>query len=68
MLFRVWAYARFAKGGPTSGALGELYAVKHLVARGVATRVLGGFGCMLPREIFLIGTIWCILEHIFINF
>ena len=50
---------------PTSRALGELHAVQRL---GVATRVLGRFGCMLPREIFLNGTIWCILEHIFINF
>ena len=44
MLFRAWAYIGFAKGGPTSGILSELHAVKRLVARDVAMRVLGGGG------------------------
>ena len=39
-----------------------------LATRGVAMRLLGGFGGMLPRKKFLNGAIWCVLEHIFINF
>ena len=27
-----------------------------------------GFGGMLPPNFFLNGAIWCVLEHIFINF
>ena len=38
------------------------------MTRGVAMRLLGGFGGMLPRNIFLNGVIWCVLEHIFIIF
>ena len=37
-----------------------------LATHGVATRLLGGFGGMLPRKSFLNGAIWCVLEHIFI--
>ena len=50
-----WAYAGFAKGGPTFGG-------------GLAKRLLGGFGGMLPRKKNLNRAIWCVLEHIFINF
>ena len=39
-------------GGGGGQLLGELHAVKCLVACGVATRLLGGFGCMLPRYFF----------------
>ena len=39
-----------------------------LATRGVAMRLLGGFGGMLPRNKFLNGAIWCVLEHIFIIF
>ena len=39
-----------------------------LATRGVATRLLGGFGGMLPPKKFLNGAIWYVLEHIFINF
>ena len=39
-----------------------------IATRGVAMRLLGGFGDMFPRKIFLNGAIWCVLEHIFINF
>ena len=35
---------------------------------GLAKRLLGGFGGMLPRKKFLNRAIWCVLEHIFINF
>ena len=39
-----------------------------IATRDVAKRLLGGFGGMLPRINFLNGAIWCVLEHIFINF
>ena len=39
-------------GGATFGRLGELHAAKLLATRGVARRLLGEFGGMLPREIF----------------
>ena len=39
-----------------------------LATRGIATRLLVGFGFMLPRKTFLNGTIWCVLGHIFIIF
>ena len=39
-----------------------------LATRGVAMRLLGGFGGMLPRKFFLNGAIWYVLEHIFIIF
>ena len=41
---------------------------RGLATRCVAMRLLGGFGGMLPRKIFGNGAIWCVLEHIFINF
>ena len=60
-----WAYAGFAKGGQLffffgGGGLNA--------TRDVAMRLLGGFGGMLPRKFFLNVAIWCVLEHIFINF
>ena len=65
MLFRVWAYAGFARGGANFWGSGRVACRE--ASCGVATRLLGGFGCMLPRAFFLNGTIWYILEHIFIN-
>ena len=53
---------RICQGGPT------IFFGGGLATRGVATRLLGGFGGMLPRNFFLNGAIWCVLEHIFINF
>ena len=58
-----WAYAVFAKGGGNYFFLGG-----GLATRGVATRLLGGLGTCFPEKIFLNGAIWCVLEHIFINF
>ena len=49
------AYAGFGKGG-------------QVFFGGVAMRLLGGFGGMLPRKKILNGAIWCVLEHIFIIF
>ena len=57
-----WAYAGFAKGG--NYYLGGGRVATH----GIATRLLGGFGGMLPRKNFFNGAIWCVLEHIFIIF
>ena len=59
-----WAYAGFAKGGQLFFFLGG----GGLATRGVAMRLLGGFGGMLPRTFFLNGAIWYVLEHIFIIF
>ena len=56
-----WAYARFSKGGAN-------YFWGGLATRGYATRLLEGFGDMLPQKSFLNGAIWCILELIFIIF
>ena len=39
-----------------------------VATRGVATRLLGGFGGMLPPKKILNCAIWCVLQHIFINF
>ena len=50
------------------GGLGELHAAKQLATHGVAKRLLGGFGGMLPRNFFMNGAIWCVLEHIFLIF
>ena len=55
----LWAYAGFAKDG-------QLFWV--LSTRGVAKRLLGGFGACFPEKKIFNGTIWCFLEHIFINF
>ena len=64
-----WEYARFDKGGAIFGGWTiELHAAKLLATRGVPRRLRGGFGGMLPWGNFLHGAIWCILEHIFINF
>ena len=58
-----WAHAGFVKGGQLFFFFGG-----GLAKRGVAMRLLGGFGSMLPRKNFLNGAIWCVLEHIFIDF
>ena len=50
------------------GRLGELHAAKRLVTRGVAKRLLGGFGGMLSPKKNLNRAIWFVLEHIFIIF
>ena len=39
----------------------------QLSTRGVAMRLLGGFGACFPEKNFLNGAIWCVLEHISIN-
>ena len=46
-----WAYVGFAKGSrdPLFGGMGKLHAAKRLATRGVAKRLLGLFGGMLPR-------------------
>ena len=48
-----WAYAGFAKGG-------QLWGGGRLATRGVAIRLLGGFGGMLPRKKF--GAFWRIFS------
>ena len=56
-----WAYAGFAKGGPTIIWGGACDAWRsHAFAR--------GFGGMLPRKKNFSGAIWCVLENIFIIF
>ena len=50
-------------GGQLFGGLGEFHDAKRLATRGVAKRLLGGFGGMLPENFFE----WCNLEHISIN-
>ena len=47
-----WAYAGFAKGGQ----LFLFWRGGGLATRGVAMRLLGGFGVMLPRNFFFE---WC---------
>ena len=48
---------------------GYLQGAKRYAARGKATRLLGGFGGMLPRKFFLKkGAIWCVLESILLKF
>ena len=49
--------------GGTFWGLGELHDAKLLVTRGVTRRLLGGFGGMLSRRVFLNGAIWCVLGH-----
>ena len=39
-----------------------------LATRGLAMRLLGGFGSMLSRKKKFNGAIWCVLELIFIIF
>ena len=58
-----WAYAGFAKGGQ----IFYFFWGGGLATRGVAMRLLGGFGGMLPEKKNLNCAIWCVLEHIFIN-
>ena len=41
---------------------------RGLATRGVAMHLLGGFGGMLSRKKIFNGAIWCVLEHIFINY
>ena len=50
------------------GGVGKLHAAKRIANRCIAKRLLGRFGGMLPREIFINYATWCVLEHIFINF
>ena len=59
-----WAYAGFAKGGQ----LFFFFWGGGLATLGVAMPLLGRFGGMLPRNFFLNGAIWCVLEHIIIIF
>ena len=47
---------------------GYLHGVKRQAARGEATRLLGGFVGMLPRENFKNVAIWCVLENILLKF
>ena len=35
---------------------------------GVSTLLLGGSGACIPEKKIFNGAIWCVLEHIFINF
>ena len=63
-----WPYAEFAKGGQLFWGAGELHAANRLATRGVAKRLLGWFGGKPPRGNFLNRAMWCVLEHIFINF
>ena len=58
-----WAHAGFVKGGNYFFFWGG-----GLAKRGVAMRLLRGFGGMLPRKKILNGAIWCVLEHIFTDF
>ena len=39
-----------------------------LATRGVAMRLLGGSGACFPEKKIFNCAIWCVLEHIFINF
>ena len=55
-----WAYAGYAKGGPTIRGEGCDAWHSHTFARGVR-------GHAVPKKNFN-GAIWCILEHIFIIF
>ena len=45
-----------------------MHGAKRFAARGEATRLLGGFGGMLPEEIFKNGAIWWVLENILRKF
>ena len=47
---------------------GYLHGASRLAARGKATRLLGGFGGMLPEKIFTNVAIWCVLESILLKF
>ena len=51
-------------GGPTIFFWGG----GGLATPGVAMRLLGGFGGMLPRKKFLNGAIWCLFGAYFHNF
>ena len=60
---------RFCQGrAQLFGGMGKLHAAKRLATHGVAKRLLGRFGGMLPRYIFFNYATWCVLEHIFIKF
>ena len=47
---------------------GYFHGAKCHAARGEATRLLGGFGGMLPEKSFKNGAIWCVLENILLKF
>ena len=47
---------------------GYLHGASRHAARGEATRLLGGFGGMLPRENLKKSAIWCVLESILLKF
>ena len=52
-----WAYAGFAKGG-------NYYLGEGACMRGIATRLLGGFGACFPEKNVLMvqfGAFWCVL-------
>ena len=52
------------------GGGGSKYFLKSggiCIAQSEATRLLGGLGGMLPREIFKNGAIWCVLENILLK-
>ena len=59
-----WAYAGFAKGGQL------LFGGGGLVMRGLATRLLGGFGSMLSRKkknlMVQFGAFWSIFSYFFL--
>ena len=46
---------------------GHLHGAKRHAASGKATRLLGGFGGMLPEKFFKNGAIWCVLESILLK-
>ena len=65
------AYLGFHFGGGFKIFLekwGNLHGAKRHAARGEATRLLGGFGGMLPEKILKNGAIWCVLESILLKF
>ena len=60
------AYLGFHFGGGFKIFLEKCGYSRH-AARGEATRLLGGFGGMLPEKIFKNGAIWCVLESILLK-
>ena len=60
-----WAYAGFAKGGQL---LYFFFGGGGFATCGVAKRLLGGSGACFPKIVLGNGAIWCVLEHISINF
>ena len=63
-----WAYLGFHFGARVQSNFrkwGYMHGAKRHAGRGKATRLLGGFGGMLPRENF---KKWCVLEYILLQF